>query len=131
MKPIWSVQGIFYGRTFCKRRFASVATAKKGGGHIIAQNIFLYLHRYQVPQECLFLWDCYQHQHWVFYKFVKKNLDLGLSIPFWAKFQPPIGELYRLELNINSFLQTWACSFMSCQFYLRSIKEATKEIGKI
>ena len=61
----------------------------------------------------------------------KKNLDLGLSIPFWAKFQPPIGELYRLELNINSFLQTWACSFMSCQFYLRSIKEATKEIGKI
>ena len=43
----------------------------------------------------------------------KKNLDLGLSIPFWAKFQPPIGELYRLELNINSFLQTLACSFMS------------------
>ena len=41
------------------------------------------------------------------------NLDPGLSIPFWAKFQPPIGELYRLELNINSFLQTLACLFMS------------------
>ena len=47
---------------------------KRGGGHIIAQNIFLYLHVYQVPQECLFLWDCYEHRHWVFYILVKQIL---------------------------------------------------------
>ena len=41
MKPIWSVQGIFYGRTFCKRRFASVATAEKGGGSDHCPNYLL------------------------------------------------------------------------------------------
>ena len=47
---------------------------KGGGGQIIAQTIYLDLHRYQVPKECLFLWDCFEHRQWVFYKFVKQIL---------------------------------------------------------
>ena len=109
------------GRTFCKRRFASVATAKKGGGSDHCPKYLLISSQIPGSTRMFISLGLLSAPALGILQICKKNLDLGLSEhPLLSKISAPHRRIIQartkhqlLSTNFGLFIHVMTYSFIS------------------